>query len=89
MATAIKSETIRARVTPELKRKAEAVLEKLGISTTEVITMLLNQIVLQKAVPFEARVPNRATRKSMENIDKRKGLHRTTVADLKKEFGIA
>lgn len=35
--TTIKSDMVRARVEPELKERAEAVLEKLGMSTADAI----------------------------------------------------
>ncbi len=34
-----KTEMIRARITPELKTEAEAIFKKLGLSTTEAITL--------------------------------------------------
>ena len=40
------------RVEPELKRQAEAVLERLGMTMNGSITMFLNQIVRDQAVPL-------------------------------------
>lgn len=40
------------RVEPELKKQAEAVLEKLGMTMNGSITMFLNQIVRDQAVPL-------------------------------------
>jgi DNA-damage-inducible protein J len=51
-----KTAMIRARVTPQLKSSAENILKKLGISSTEAITMFYMQIVLHKAIPFEIRL---------------------------------
>lgn len=64
-----KTATINARVDEQLKAKAEKVLRKVGISTSEAVTMLLHQIVLQKGLPFEAKVPNAETRKAMAELD--------------------
>ena len=41
--TTIKSDMVRARVEPELKERAEAVLEKLGMSTADAIRIFLTQ----------------------------------------------
>lgn len=43
---------IRARTEPSLKRKAEAILHKLGISASDAINMYYSQIVLRKGIPF-------------------------------------
>jgi DNA-damage-inducible protein J len=56
-----KSDFVRARVDPMLKADAEAVLVQLGLSTSELITMTLRQVVMQQAVPFVARIPNAET----------------------------
>jgi DNA-damage-inducible protein J len=64
-----KDATINARVDGRLKAKAEKVLSKVGISTTEAITMLLHQIVLRNGLPFDARIPNKETRAAMAELD--------------------
>lgn len=46
-----------ARVEPELKEQAESVLDQLGIPMSNAIGMFLIQIVLQKGIPFEMKLP--------------------------------
>ena len=55
--TTIKSDMVRARVEPELKERAEAVLEKLGMSTAEAIRIFLTQVALRQAFPLELTLP--------------------------------
>jgi len=52
-----KSVTIRARMDPDLKEEAEAILEALGISTTQALTIFYQQIRLNKGLPFDVRLP--------------------------------
>jgi DNA-damage-inducible protein J len=52
-----KEAVVRARVKSRLKRDAEAVFEKLGISTTEAIRMFLSQVSLRKGLPFSLSIP--------------------------------
>ena len=47
-----KTAMIRARTNPELKKKAEIILEKLGLNPSEAINLFYTQIVLHKAIPF-------------------------------------
>ena len=56
-----KTEMIRARVEPEVKREAESTFSALGISPTEAITLFYKQVALHRGLPFELRVPNAAT----------------------------
>jgi DNA-damage-inducible protein J len=59
--TITKTQIVQARVTPKLKRDAEHILGKIGISTTDAFRMFLKQIVLQEGLPFAAKVPNQET----------------------------
>lgn len=65
---ATKTASVHARVQPELKRKAEAVFEELGLSTSQAITLFLRQVEMQRGLPFELRVPNRETRAAMREV---------------------
>lgn len=53
-----KSAMIRARVDPQLKDEAEAILRELGVSTTQALTLFYQQIRLQKGIPFDIRLPD-------------------------------
>ena len=46
-----------ARVEPEIKEQAEQVLERLGISMSNAVGMFLRQVVLQRGLPFEVKLP--------------------------------
>lgn len=46
-----------ARVEPEVKEQAEQVLDRLGIPMSNAVGMFLRQIVLQRGIPFEMKLP--------------------------------
>ena len=52
-----KTANMYARIEPDLKSQAEAILSALGISASNAITMFYKQIVLQKGLPFEVKLP--------------------------------
>ncbi len=68
-----KTATVRARVDPGLKARAEGVLAKLGLNTTAAITLFYRQIVSYRGLPFDVRIPNATTRRAMEQA--REGTH--------------
>lgn len=47
-----------ARVEPEVKEQAELVLDQLGIPMSNAVGMFLRQIVLQRGIPFEMKLPS-------------------------------
>ena len=61
-----KTATVLARIDPELKKQADAVLDRLGIPASLLINMLYNQIVLTKGIPFKISVPDNAGEYDME-----------------------
>jgi DNA-damage-inducible protein J len=69
-----KSKMIRARVEPALKDEAEAVLDKLGMTPTEAITLFYKQVTLYRGLPFPVRIPNAATRKALREARSRKNI---------------
>jgi DNA-damage-inducible protein J len=69
-----KTQTVRARVEPAVKRNAEAVLKKIGLTQSEAITLFLTQVALQKGLPFLIHVPNRQTQRAIKDARARKNL---------------
>ena len=45
------------RVEPEVKEQAEMVLNQLGISMSNAVGMFLRQVVIQRGIPFEMKLP--------------------------------
>ena len=67
--------TVRARIEPRLKSDVEKLLHRLGMSTTEAITVFYKQIRLRQGLPFLVEVPNATTRKTFEATDRGEDLH--------------
>lgn len=76
-----KTGMIRARVDPGLKDSAETVLHKLGLSPSDAIRVFYRQIVLQKGLPFDLRIPNATTRKAIRELDTVNDLTRYATVD--------
>lgn len=64
-----KTAVVSARITPEAKMNAEKVLDKLGLTTTDAITMLFQQINLRQGIPFPVEIPNAETMKAITDTD--------------------
>lgn len=55
---ATKSANLYARIEPDVKENAESILSTLGISASSAINMFYKQIVLQRGLPFEVKIPS-------------------------------
>ena len=76
-----KTEMIRARIEPRLKHDVEDILDELGLSVTEAITLFYKQVQLNKGIPFEIKIPNATTKKTMQDTDEGKNLVRSKTTD--------
>lgn len=82
METQTTTQMIHTRIDPNLKHKAELVFSALGINTTEAIRMFLTQVTLKQGLPFEVKIPNKETRKAMDDLI----LNRNVTTCSKEEF---
>lgn len=93
-----------ARLDTTLKNNAEDILAQLGISPSGAIQMFYSQIILQRGLPFEAKLPlqkpvalggltreklNDELKKGMASIHRGEVLSADDVDDImKQEFGV-
>ncbi len=76
-----KTETIRARVEPELKNEAEEVFLTLGLSATDAITLFYKQVTLHHGLPFSVKIPNAETREALRQASEKEDLTNYTSLD--------
>jgi len=53
-----KTSTVRARIQPDLKNKAEKVFHNLGLTATQAISLFYKQVELRNGLPFDVVIPN-------------------------------
>ena len=79
-----KTATIQARINPELKKKAQKILNTLNLSMSEAISLYLTQLTLHRGIPFEIRIPNELTAKTL--IKTEKGSELNSVSSVNELF---
>jgi DNA-damage-inducible protein J len=79
---------VHIRVDEKVKDKAAKNLAAMGMSVSDAVRLLLVRVAAEKALPFEVRVPNATTVKTMRAADKRKGKKFTSPEALFKDLGI-
>jgi DNA-damage-inducible protein J len=53
-----KTATVRARIDPVLKARAEAIIEEIGLSPSIVIRLLYQAVIRDKGLPIDLRIPS-------------------------------
>ena len=101
---ASKSANLYVRIEPDVKEQAEGILSALGIPASNAINMFYKQIILNRGLPFEVKIPttrpvNVAELTETElNAELEKGYSdmiagrtksaRQAFADIRKDYGI-
>jgi DNA-damage-inducible protein J len=75
-------QVVRARISADLKQEATEVLDKMGLSVSDVIRMMLVRIAAERALPFDVKVPNQVTQAAMDEARAGKGKRFERVDDL-------
>ena len=71
-----KTAMVNARIEPKLKSDVETILRKLGLSTTQAVTLFFRHVKNYRGLPFDVRLPNATTRRAIEDARARKNLKR-------------
>ena len=71
-----KTATIRTRIEPGLKTEVEEILSELGLTASETVHLLYRQIKLQRGLPFEVRIPNEVTARTLKASKAGRGIKR-------------
>ncbi len=79
---------VRARIPADMKDKAIATLERMGLSASDLIRLTFLRVAEEGRLPFDVTVPNQTTRKAMADLEAGKGKHFDNAKDLFKDLGI-
>ena len=99
-----KTSNVFVRVEPEIKEKAELVLNELGIPMSNAVNIFLRQVILQKGIPFDLTIVpkeplvynnltaeqfNHEIEKGLENLVSGKVVSAQNVAErMQREYGV-
>jgi len=79
---------VRSRISAEVKEKASAVLEGMGLTVSDVMRIVLTRVANENALPFDLK-PNKLTRDTMRKTARGEDVHQAkNAADLYNKLGI-
>ena len=64
-------------------------MRKIGISPSEAINVFYQRVVREQGIPFSLNIPNKETRKAIEDIKNGKGVRMTLDEFLKETRGMS
>jgi DNA-damage-inducible protein J len=79
---------VRSRISVDVKDKATAVLEEMGLTVSDVMRIVLTRVAREKALPFDLK-PNKLTQETMHKTAQGVEVHQAKdAADLYHKLGI-
>ena len=79
---------VRSRINADVKEKATAVLEGMGLTVSDVMRIVLTRVANESALPFDLK-PNKLTHETIRKTNRGIEVHRArNAADLFKKLGI-
>lgn len=69
-----KTSTLTIRIDPKLKEQTEHLLQEMGLTPSQAITLFFRQIGYQRAIPFEISLPNEETLQAMQDVAQRRNV---------------
>ena len=84
-----KNTNINVRTTVDVKKRAEVILNDLGLNLSSAVNLFLKQVINYRGIPFDLRLPNKATMKAMDDVDNRRDLESAdTVEEMFEKIGV-
>lgn len=77
----VKDSTVTIRISSHLKREAEGILKKIGLSNSSAISLFYSSVVLNKGIPFRLRLDSVPDMEAKEQNYTAKSLKRRTASE--------
>lgn len=79
---------VKARIPASVKDRAMDALEQMGLSASDLIRLTFLRVAEEGRLPFDVAVPNRTTRKAIEELKAGKGKRLSNKDALFKDLGL-
>jgi len=70
-----------------IKKKAQEILNQYGIGLSDAFNIFLSQVVMEKGIPFQIKIPNEKTMQVIKDAREGKNMTKITLEELKKDIG--
>ena len=79
-------QTTSLKLDPTVKHEAQAIFAQLGLTLGEAVNLFLNQVRLNKGLPFELKIPNAMTQQVLKEAQEGVNMETLTLDELKAEM---
>ena len=87
MATANEKVRTNVYLDAEIKRQAQEIFKRYGMGLSDAFNIFMAQAVMQRGIPFDVRIPNEETARTIKDARDGKDMGKVSIEELKKEAG--
>ncbi len=78
----MKTQVINARIEPKLKSEVETIFQEIGLNATQAITLFYKQVVLNRGLPFEVKIPNHITQEAIKDAENNANMTKMSLKEI-------
>ncbi len=78
-------DVVRSRIDPAVKAEAQCIFNKMGLSMSDAMRLFLYQVILEKRLPFDVKIPKKETLHALEDSGQNK-TEKITLTALKSDW---
>ena len=82
------TEPTNLRLNVKTKKQAYAIFEQVGLKPAQAFNLFLQQVALQRGLPFDVKIPNEETLEAMQELENGGGYRAKNSEELYKKLGI-
>ena len=79
-------ETTSVKLEKDIKNEAKKIFRELGLTMGDAFNLFLHQVILNRGLPFEVKIPNEETLQAMRDAKSGINLEQISLGDLENEF---
>ena len=79
-------QTTSLKLDPTVKHEAQAIFAQLGLTLGEAVNLFLNQVRLNKGLPFELKIPNAMTQQVLKEAQEGVNMETLTFEEQKAQM---
>ncbi len=89
MATSAQKVRTNVYLDANMKQKAQEIFKTYGMGLSDAFNIFLSQVVIERGIPFQIKLPNDTTLQAMKDVENNKNMQEISLDDLVKEMDTA
>ncbi len=87
MAISVEKTRTNVYLDTNMKKQAQEIFKRYGMGLSDAFNIFLSQSVMEQGIPFDVKIPNEDTAKTIQDAREGKNMTKISLKDLKEKIG--